>query len=190
LTSWRFKSRGRGLCSIENKRNDTGLRFVLHTPEEGHLGYLVWNQDRLPSLLDWNDSVVTHGLAQRIKYACLIRRPASSSQAKGADATGCRYVVQLALEGSPHHKLKHAVGSDVMGLDVGHSTLAIVPRQAEARLEVLAWHLAPKEKQMRRLQRQMDRPDGQPIRSTMTSRDGPRSEARGVPPALEAEQGL
>ncbi|HEX4208130.1 MAG TPA: hypothetical protein VHZ51_28790, partial [Ktedonobacteraceae bacterium] len=26
----RFKSRGRGLSSIENKRNDTGLRFVLH----------------------------------------------------------------------------------------------------------------------------------------------------------------
>ena len=25
----RFKSRGRGLGSIENKRNDTGLRFVL-----------------------------------------------------------------------------------------------------------------------------------------------------------------
>ena len=32
----RFKSRGRGLSSIENKRNDTGLRFVLETPEEGH----------------------------------------------------------------------------------------------------------------------------------------------------------
>ncbi len=30
----RFKSRGRGLSSIENKRNDTGLRFVLETPEE------------------------------------------------------------------------------------------------------------------------------------------------------------
>src|SRR6516165_9607534 len=34
----RFKSRGRGLGSIENKRNDTGLRFVLQAPEEGHHG--------------------------------------------------------------------------------------------------------------------------------------------------------
>src|SRR5713226_189036 len=34
----RFKSRGRGLSSIENKRNDTGLRFVLHTPQAGHAG--------------------------------------------------------------------------------------------------------------------------------------------------------
>src|SRR5437870_2633468 len=31
----RFKSRGRGLSSLENKRNDTGLRFVLQKPEEG-----------------------------------------------------------------------------------------------------------------------------------------------------------
>src|SRR6266436_8939253 len=38
----RFKSRGRGLSSIENKRNDTGLRFVLETPEEGNQGYLIW----------------------------------------------------------------------------------------------------------------------------------------------------
>lgn len=34
----RFKSRGRGLSSLENKRNDTGLRFVLQKPEEGHQG--------------------------------------------------------------------------------------------------------------------------------------------------------
>ncbi len=34
----RFKSKARGLDSLENKRNDTGLRFVLETPEEGHHG--------------------------------------------------------------------------------------------------------------------------------------------------------
>src|SRR6266852_8244256 len=32
----RFKSRARGLSSIENKRNDTGLRFVLHQSEAGY----------------------------------------------------------------------------------------------------------------------------------------------------------
>jgi hypothetical protein len=153
----RFKSRGRGLSSLENKRNDTGLRFVLQKAEEGHQGYLVWNQERLPALIDWNDPVVTHGLAQRIKYARLIRRPASSSQAQGADTTGSRYFVQLALEGSPHHKRKHTVGTESVGLDVGPSTIAIVPRQAPVRLEVLAEHLTPQEKQIRRLQRQMER---------------------------------
>ena len=34
----RFKSRGRGLGSLENKRTDTGLRFVLQPPEEGNAG--------------------------------------------------------------------------------------------------------------------------------------------------------
>src|SRR5262252_6639544 len=38
----RFKSRGRGLASIENKRNDTGMRFVLQKPVEGNQGYLIW----------------------------------------------------------------------------------------------------------------------------------------------------
>lgn len=37
----RFKSQGRGLSSLENKRNDTGLRFVLQQPEEGHQGFLI-----------------------------------------------------------------------------------------------------------------------------------------------------
>src|SRR5260370_20874293 len=37
----RFRSRGRGLSSIENKRNDTGLRFVLQKPEEGNRGFLI-----------------------------------------------------------------------------------------------------------------------------------------------------
>jgi hypothetical protein len=67
----RFKSRGRGLSSIENKRNDTGLRFVLQSPEEGNQGFLLWRDDALQALIDWNDPVVKHGLTQRIKYARL-----------------------------------------------------------------------------------------------------------------------
>jgi len=153
----RFKSRGRGLSSIENKRNDTGLRFLLQQPEQERQGYLVWKDERLPALIDWKDPVIAHGLDQRIKYVRLIRRPASSSQAQGADATCSRYCVQLACEGMPYRKPKHTVGTDIVGLDMGPSTVAIVPRQAPARLEVLAAHLAPQEKQLRRLQRQMDR---------------------------------
>src|SRR5215469_6670217 len=49
----RFKSRGRGLSSIENKRNDTGLRFVLQTPEVGNQGSLIWKDDQLVALIDW-----------------------------------------------------------------------------------------------------------------------------------------
>jgi hypothetical protein len=63
----RFKSRGRGLSSVENKRNDTGLRFVLQPPEGGNTGYLLWQGDRLEALIDWQDPVVTYSLRHPIK---------------------------------------------------------------------------------------------------------------------------
>jgi hypothetical protein len=65
----RFKSRGHGLSSLENKRNDTGLRFVLQNPAEGNQGYLICRNDQLHALIDWRDPVVTYGLEHRIKYA-------------------------------------------------------------------------------------------------------------------------
>src|SRR6266446_7962463 len=110
----RFKSRGRGLSSIENKRNDTGLRFVLQQPAEGNQGYLIWKDDQLAARIDWNDPVVKYGLDHRIKYVRLVQRKASSPHAKAADAQGYRYGVQLALEGVPSHKPKHTVGRDTI----------------------------------------------------------------------------
>ena len=153
----RFRSRSRGLSSIENKRNDTGLRFELQKPEEGNRGFLIWKQDQLPAVIAWDDEVVAHGLRQRIKYARLLQRKASSPKAQGADSQGYRYVVQLALEGIPHHKPKHPVGTDTIGADLGPSSIALVPREGEASLSVLCEELAPDEKQIRRLQRKMDR---------------------------------
>ncbi|MFL5589930.1 MAG: AAA family ATPase [Ktedonobacteraceae bacterium] len=153
----RFKSRGRGLHSIENKRNDTGLRFVLQKPEEGHQGYLIWQEDTLPAFIAWNDPVVKHGLDHPIKYARLMRRPASSVRAHGADCQGDRYYVQLVLAGVPYHKPKHSVGTDTIGLDLGPSTIASVPREGEARLEQFCEELVLDEQAIRRLQRQMDR---------------------------------
>jgi transposase len=153
----RFRSRSRGLSSIENKRNDTGLRFDLQAPEEGNQGFLIWKDDHLPALIDWNDPVVKHGLAHRIKYARLVQRGASSPKAQGADHQGNRYVVQLALEGVPYHKPRHTVGTDTIGADLGPSTIALVPRKGEASLSVFGEELEPDEKQIRRLQRKMDR---------------------------------
>ena len=152
----RFKSRGRGLSSIENKRNDTGLRFVLQKPEEGNQGMVLWKGDALLALIDWNDPVVKHGLAHRIKYARLIRRRAASRRAAGADSQGNRYSVQLALEGLPYHKPKHLVGSDTIGL-AGGSSIAVVPHDGEASLSVFCETLQPDAKAMRRLQRKMNR---------------------------------
>ena len=154
----RFKSKNRGLSSIENKRNDTGMRFVLQPGAAGRpQGYLLWHDDQLAALIDWDDPVVAHGLAHPIKYARLVRRHASSPRAQGADRQGERYCVQLVLEGTPHHKPKHAVGSDTIGLDLGPSSIAIVPRQAQARLEPLCAELRPDARAIRRLQRKMER---------------------------------
>jgi|SRR5947209_5718040 len=156
-THVRFRSRGRGLDSVEGKRNDTGLRFVLQPPQQGKQGWLIWGEDRLPALIDWQDPVVTYGLSHRIKYARVLRRKASSPKAHGADAQGERYFVQLALEGIPHQKPKNRPGSEVIGLDLGPSTLAVVPREGEAHLVPLCDELKMDARRKRRLERQLYR---------------------------------
>jgi len=178
----RFKSRGRGLSSLENKRNDTGLRFVLQTPTQGHRGWLIWHDDQLPALIDWDDPVVTHGLAHPIKYARLVRRPASSPHAQGADSQGEHYFVQLALAGLPYRKPKHAMGLDTVGLDLGPASIAIVPREAEARLEPLCAELRPDARAIRRLQRRMERQRRAANPEHYDERGRPRKRGKGAQP--------
>ncbi len=153
----RFRSRGRGLSSIENKRDDTGLRFVVEPAEAGTRGYLLWKQDKLEALIDRDDPVVTYGLDRRIKYARLIRRRASSPQAEGADREGYRYFVQLALEGIPYSKPKHTIGQDIIGGDLGPSSIALFPREGEASLTQFCEELEPDAQELRRLHRKMER---------------------------------
>ena len=153
----RFKSKGRGLDSVENKQAKSGLRFILQPPEEGNQGWLVWGKDRLPAIIDWEDPVVKYGLDHRVKYARLVRRKASSPRAKGADCQGYRYYVQLALKGTPYQKKKNTPGHEVIGLDLGPSTVAIVPREGEARLVPLCEELRPDARKKRRLERKLDR---------------------------------
>jgi len=153
----RFKSKGRGLDSVENKWTRSGLRFVLQKPEEGHAGFLLWKEDRLAALIDWDDPVVKYGLDHLIKYARLIRRNVSSPRAQGADCEGFRYYVQVALEGLPYRKPKHTVGTDTIGLDLGPSTIAVVPREGKAELQPLCEELRPKGKKRHQLERTLNR---------------------------------
>ena len=153
----RFRSSGRGLPSLEGKTNKQGIRFVLQQPEEGNQGWFVWGEERIPALIDWQDPVVQYGLRQRIKYVRLLRRKASSPGAKGADRDGYRFYAQLALEGVPYQKPKHPIGQETVGLDLGPSTIAIVPQQGTARLETFCAALAPNAQAKRRLQRKLDR---------------------------------
>jgi hypothetical protein len=152
----RFKSKGRGLDSVENKWNQSGMRFVLD-PNAGDGGFLLWNKEVLPARIAWRDAVVRHGLRYPIKYARLLRRKASSPKAQGADREGYRYYVQLVLEGHPYQKPKYTVGTDVIGLDVDPSTIAIVSQQGEAELLPFCEELQPDARAKRRLQCKLDR---------------------------------
>ena len=153
----RFRSKGRGIGSVEGKRNDTGMRFVLQQAEEGNKGCLLWGEDHIPALIDLNDPVVAYGLRHRIKYARLIRRKASSPRAQGTDGEGNRYFVQLIIEGTPYQKPKNQPGNDTIGLDIGPSSLAVVPREGEAQLVEFCEELRPDICKKRRLQRKMQR---------------------------------
>jgi hypothetical protein len=153
----RFKSRGRGLDSVEGKTNKQGLRFVLQDPKEGNAGWLVWGKERFAALIDWNDPVVRHGLSQRIKFTRLLRRKASSPRAAGADCQGYRYYAQLALEGIPYQKPNHQAGQETVGLDLGPSTIAIAPKEGRASLLPFCGELKTARRKKRRLMRKLDR---------------------------------
>src|SRR5258708_5388918 len=153
----RFKSKGRGIDSVEGRRNDTGMRFVLQKPKQGNAGYLLWGQDHLAAIIDWGDRVIKHGLDHPIKYVRLARRKALSPQAKGAASTGHRYYAQLLLEDALYQKKKHRPGSDTIGLDTGPSSLAIFPREGKPQLLTEGEELRPDACKQRRLQRKMDR---------------------------------
>jgi hypothetical protein len=152
----RFRSKGRGLDSVEGKRNDVGLRFVLD-PNAGDGGFLLWNQEVIPAIINWLDPVVQHGLRHPIKYVRLVRRKASTPAAKGADCRGDRYSVQLILAGHAYQKPKHQAGSTTIGLDIGPSTLAIVPQEGQAHLLTFCEELTPNAAAKRRLLRKMER---------------------------------
>ena len=134
----RFKGKNQ-LDSLEGKANTTGIRW--------HQQSLVWGKLKLQPLLKGNDPVILHGLSSRIKYVRLVRRRLNNKT---------RYYAQLICEGQPFTKPKNQIGSGVVGLDMGPSTIAIVG-ETGAKLDLFAPELKSQEKQIRRLQRRMER---------------------------------
>jgi hypothetical protein len=61
------------------------------------------------------------------------------------------------VEGVPYQKPNHQVGTAALGLDLGPSTLALVPEQGEAGLLSFCEELKTNKQKKRRLQRQLDR---------------------------------
>ena len=103
----------------------------------------------VPARLDrrGRDRVQAHGLACPVKYVRLVRRKLGERN---------RFYAQLVCQGVPSQKPQHQLGSGVVGLDLGPSTIAVVSAEA-ALLQAFCPEVAPDAKSLRRLDRHLDR---------------------------------
>jgi len=144
----RFKGKNQ-LKSVEGKTNKTGIRYISKT------GHVEWKGLKLKCIIDVNDEVVVHGLSHRVKYCRIIKRIFNGKT---------RFFVQLVLEGKPLVKDKNkpaeesrqSLSPNTVGLDIGPSTIAIVSDD-NATVERFCDELKSKQKEIRRLQRKLDR---------------------------------
>lgn len=140
--------------SVENKSNKTGLRFV-----EGNI---LWgnkptkknpkpkNGLSMPISPRPNDEYAHLALMDKTKYVRLLKR-----EVRGK----VRYFVQLIQEGYPPTKRNRKISNDEtkrVGIDIGTSTIAICSED-EVQLKELAPECRTNEKELRRIQRRMDR---------------------------------
>lgn len=134
----RFKGKNQ-MDSVEGKSNKSGIRWKGESVEWGGL--------QLLALITNHDPVILHGLNSKVKYVRLVRRKVSGKN---------RFYVQLVCEGKPFVKPKNTLGAGNVGLDLGPSTIAVVS-ESDAYLKQFASALAFQDKQIRWLQRRMDR---------------------------------
>lgn len=100
---------------------------------------------QLETIIDFEDPVLRHGLSCRVKYVRLVRRNLNGR---------IRFYAQLVCEGKPYQRFK--LGSGTVGLDIGPSTIAVVS-SSEAFLDLFCRQLVDCQKEIRLLQRQIDR---------------------------------
>jgi len=134
----RFKGKNQ-LKSVEGKTNTTGIRYNEST------GHVLWSGLKLKCIIDVNDKVVTHGLSHRVKFCRIVKRIFNGK---------ARFFVQLVLEGKPLNKFSSP--DNTVGLDIGPSTIAYVSDE-QARIYRFCDELSLKQKEIRRLQRKLDR---------------------------------
>ena len=134
----RFKGKNQ-LKSVEGKTNTTGIRYNENT------GHVLWKGLNLKCIIDPDDKVVIHGLSHRVKYCRIVKRIFNGKT---------RFFVQLVLEGKPYQKFE--TPDKTVGLDIGPSTIAYVSDDS-AVIERFCDELKDKQKEIRRLQRKLDR---------------------------------
>ena len=136
--------------SFEGKKNTTGIIYqngrvyINCTPKRPKGGIIL--SVKLPNNRGsdhWNYE--TRCLCDPTKYCRIVRKKFSSRW---------HYYVQLIQEGIPPQK--HVQGTGRIGIDIGTSTVATVSETA-CHLDVLGDSVETKEKEIRRLQRKIDR---------------------------------
>lgn len=95
--------------SLREKTNKTGLR------QDKTNNVVTWLGLVIPVIIKKNDKYILHSLKDKLKYCRLIRK-----EIKGR----YKYYIQITIDGIP--QLKHLVGTDEVGIDIGTSTIAIV----------------------------------------------------------------
>ena len=136
--------------SFKGKKNTTGIIYqdgkvyINCTPKRPKGGIIL--SVKLPNNKNsdhWNYE--TRCLCDPTKYCRIVRKKFSS---------GWCYYVQLIQKGIPPQK--HVRGTGRIGIDIGASTVATVSETA-CHLDVLGDSVETKEKEIKRLQRKMDR---------------------------------
>ena len=139
----RFKGRQRPLHSLEGKNNVAGIRWNRDT------GCVTWNKlvllVKLPT--QHQDSYLHEALAAETKYCRIAWRIENGVR---------RWFVQLIQSGVAPAKYDFLSSGQIVGIDVGPSTIAIVGDEAVA-LESFAPGVAQPWQTQRRLQRALDR---------------------------------
>jgi putative transposase len=136
----RFKKYGQ-IDSVEGKTNSSGIRW------KGD--HVEWSGLSLKAIVDPKDEVVAHGLKSRVKRVRIVRRKLNGKN---------RFFVQLVCEGKPFRKERHKIGTALVGLDQGPSTLAAVaPEVGFAMKKQVCEELDDRQAEIRRLQRHLDR---------------------------------
>jgi putative transposase len=134
----RFQGKG---CfdSVEGKTNTSGILWRENS--------VRWLGLELPAIVNSKDAVIAPGLASPVKFVRLVRRKLNGRN---------RFYAQLICLGHPFYKEKNKLGQGVVGLDIGPSNLAVVS-ETTAVLVPFCDELQSRQKDIRRLQRQLDR---------------------------------
>ena len=137
----RFKSYHR-FSSMEGKSNNTGIRWID--------GQIKWGKDFNCCVhYDLKDKhgLECYALSCTTKYVRLIKR-----SIKGTAV----WYAQLIQEGAPYIKGKNTLGSEVVGLDIGPSSIAVVSKK-DAWLQAFCPEVNEPSKKIKVLQRKMSR---------------------------------